>query len=296
MQPRVIVVLIAAVGIISAAAIIIKQAQEASALVIATVRLVIASSLLIPTSLVLRRDALSQLTMRDIAYALLSGVFLSLHFLTWISSLEYTSVASSVVLVATNPIFVGIGAVIFLNERIPRLLVIGIGVSLLGTGIIGADDFHQGGTSVLYGDLLAVMGAMTHSGYLLIGQRLRAKMDTLTYITLVYGSAAAVLLLGALATGASVSGLSSYTWLMMILLALGPQLLGHTAYNWSLKFVTATVVAVMILAEPIGAAVLAYVLLGEGVTLLKIAGGLVVLVGIYLSIRSTQNRPKPIVS
>ena len=290
MQPRVIAVLIAAVGIISAAAIIIKQAQEASAIVIATVRLVIASSILIPTAFALRREALGKLSLNDLGLAVLSGVFLSLHFLTWITSLEYTSVASSVVLVATNPIFVGIGAVIFLREKIPPLLLSGIIVSILGSAVIGAADFSHGGSAVLYGDLLAVMGAITHSGYLLIGQRLRAKMDTLTYISLVYGSAAIILLLGAIVSGASFSGLSSYTWLMMILLALGPQLLGHTAYNYSLKFVTATVVAVMILAEPIGAAVLAYALLGEGVSLLQVIGGGIVLVGIFLSIRSTQKR------
>lgn len=176
----------------------------------------------------------------------------------------------------------------FFRERLSGLLIVSILISIMGSIIIGADDLSQGGTGVLYGNVLAIIGAITHSAYLLIGQRLRVRLDNISYITVVYGSAAIVLTIAAIILGTDFSGYSSYTWLMIALLAVGPQLIGHSSYNWALRYVSATVIAIMILAEPIGASILAYVFLDEGVSAIKIAGGLIVLFGIYLAVRSTQ--------
>jgi len=257
-------------------------------MVIATGRLLIASLLLTPIAFAVRKKALSNLSRRDLTASFVSGIFLGLHFFTWISSLEHTSVASSVLFVATNPIFVAIGAILFFRERLSGLLIVSILISIMGSIIIGADDLSQGGTGVLYGNVLAIIGAITHSAYLLIGQRLRVRLDNISYITVVYGSAAIVLTIAAIILGTDFSGYSSYTWLMIALLAVGPQLIGHSSYNWALRYVSATVIAIMILAEPIGASILAYVFLDEGVSAIKIAGGLIVLFGIYLAVRSTQ--------
>jgi drug/metabolite transporter (DMT)-like permease len=286
MQTRITFILFLAVGIISTASILIKLA-DAPAIMIAAIRLGIAGLILTPTAFVLRRNQLRSLSKRDFGLALASGAFLSLHFLTWITSLQMTSVASSVVLVATNPIFVGLGAVLIFKERLHPMLIAGISVSIVGILIIGADDLAIG-PEVIIGDLLAIAGAITHSGYLLIGQRLRQKTDLLTYITIVYGMAAVILLTMAVFSGMSFVGYSPFTYLMILLLALGPQLIGHTSYNWSLKYVTAAVVSVVILAEPIGASFLAYIILDESLTPLKMVGGVLVLVGIYLAIRSTN--------
>lgn len=281
---RVYFALFGAVAIISAASILIKLA-DAPALIIAAYRLGIASLILVPIAAVRRGEELQALSPKDFWLSLLSGAFLSAHFIAWIASLQYTSVASSVVLVATNPIFVGLGTVLFLRERLPLLLVLGIALSVLGGMAIGYDDLVLGGQA-LYGDLLALLGAIAHSGYLLIGQRVRRKTSALSYITLVYGTAAALTLLAAVIARTPFTGYTTQTYVMIVLLALGPQLLGHTSYNWALRYVSAAVVAVVILAEPVGATVLAYVILGEGVTLQKIIGGLLVLAGIYLAVRA----------
>lgn len=288
MQTRVYLVLFLAVGVISTASILIKLA-DAPALIIATYRLGITGLLVGPTAWTLRRRELRALSRRDGGLSLLSGFFLSLHFLTWISSLQYTSVASSVVLVATNPIFVGLGSVLFLRERLHPLLIWGIVLSVSGGALIGYGDFQIGGRA-LYGDLLALLGAITHSGYLLIGQRVRVKTDLLTYIAIVYGMAALMTLGVALLSGHPFVGYSTWTYLMMVLLALGPQILGHSSYNWALKYVSAAAVAVVILGEPIGASLLAYLVLSEGLTWLKLIGGALVLVGIYLAVRAERER------
>jgi drug/metabolite transporter (DMT)-like permease len=286
MQVRVYLILGLAVGVISTASILVKLA-EAPAIIIAAYRLGIAGFFVVPLALMRRGSELKALSVRDWLWALLSGTFLALHFFTWISSLQYTSVASSVVLVATNPIFVGLGAVFILRERLAPLLVSGIVLSVLGALLIGFDDIRLGSAAV-YGDLLALLGALMHSGYLLIGQRVRQRVDLLTYIALVYGMAAAVLVLFAAASGTAFMGYSTWTYLMLVLLALGPQLLGHSSYNWALRYVPAAVVAVVILGEPIGATILAYFILGEGLSWLKGFGAILVLIGIYLAIRARQ--------
>ena len=286
---KVYLVLFGAVGVISTASILIKLA-DAPALIIAAYRLGIASAILLPVAAATRRVELQALSPKDFWLSLLSGDFLSAHFIAWIASLQYTSVASSVVLVATNPIFVGLGTVLFLRERLPLLLVLGIALSVLGGMAIGYDDLVLGGQA-LYGDLLALLGAIAHSGYLLIGQRVRRKTSALSYITLVYGTAAVLTLTAAVMTRAPFTGYSLQTYGMIVLLALGPQLLGHTSYNWALRYVSAAVVAVVILAEPVGATALAYVILGESITLQKLIGGLLVLAGIYLAVRA-EGRPR----
>jgi drug/metabolite transporter (DMT)-like permease len=283
-QTKVYLVLFAAVGVISSASILIKLA-DAPALIIAAYRLGIAGLLLTPFALSRKRGQLRALSGSDRLLSLLSGAFLSLHFLAWISSLQYTSVASSVVLVATNPIFVGLGSVWILKERLHPLLVGGILFSVAGGALIGSEDLRLGGMA-LYGDLLALLGAITHSGYLLVGQRVRRKTDTLTYIWLVYGMAALILLVAVLGTRAPLTRYSAWTVLMIVLLALGPQLIGHTSYSWALRYVSAATVAVVILGEPVGATLLAYWILGEGITWQKVLGGALVLVGISLAVRA----------
>lgn len=289
MQPRVLVVLCFAVGVISAASILIKLA-EAPALVIAAYRLGVTGLLIGPTAYALRRDEFRALDRRDWGLSLASGACLSLHFVFWISSLQYTSVASSVVFVTTNPIFVGLGSFFILRERLPRTLVGGIVLAVVGGLTIGSGDLALGGMA-LAGDLLALLGAVAHSGYLLIGQRVRAKTDLLSYIAIVYGVAAVLTLMAAVLSGVSFVGYPTMTYVWMVLLALGPQILGHSSYNWALRYVSAAAVAVVILGEPVGASILAYFLLGEGLTWWKVVGGALVLSGIYLATRADRRTP-----
>ena len=166
------------------------------------------------------------------------------------------------------------GTVFILRERLPRRLIAGIGLAAIGGVMIGS------------GDGLALLGAVAHSGYLLMGQRVRAKTDVLSYIAVVYGTAAVLTLIVAALRGISFVGYPTMTYVWMILLALGPQLLGHSSYNWALRYVSAAAVAVVILGEPVGAAILAYVILGEGLTWWKVVGGAFVLSGIHLATRA----------
>jgi len=269
--------------VISFASIWIRWA-EAPPISIAAYRVGLAAFILTPVALSTRWQKLQALSRSDLRYALLGGVCLALHFIFWISSLEFTSVASSVVLVTTNPIFVALGSYFLLKEPVTMSLIVGIAISLVGGVLIGYGDFLAG-PNVLLGDGLALLGAVMASAYLLVGRRLRAHTDLLTYIFLVYGAAAIVLLATALLLKQPLAGFPQETYLWLMLLALGPQLIGHTSFNWALKHLSASTVAVIILGEPVGSTVLAYLLLGEPVTALKAVGGALILLGIYLSSR-----------
>jgi len=160
----------------------------------------------------------------------------------------------------------------------------GIGISVLGGILIGYNDFQVSGLA-LFGDFLALMGALTASAYFLIGRRLRGQTELGPYIFLVYGVSAIILLIIALVSGDPMIGYSNETYLLFFLLAIGPQLIGHSTLNWSLKYLSAGAVAVATLSEPIGSSILAYFILGEPLTFSTIMGGSLILVGVYFALR-----------
>ncbi len=282
-RPLIWLALTGAVGIISFAAIIIKLIPAPTA-VIAAYRMAFAALLLLPFAWRGRAD-FGKIAGRELLLSLLSGLFLALHFLAWIGSLKFTSVASSVVLVTTNPIFVGLGTRFILRERLGRALLWGIALSVLGGLLIGYTDF-QFGAEELKGDLLALAGAVMASSYFLTGRHVRQRLGLINYIFIVYGLAAAILLCIVFSTAQPLGGYPGEVYLLLFLLALGPQVLGHSTLNWALKYTSAATVAVAILGEPVGSTVLAYFILGEGITLLKALGGLLILAGIYLASRA----------
>jgi len=285
-KPTISPYLVITIGIVavSFASIFIRLA-EAPSLVIAASRLTIASLILAPVAFVRGREELRALTRGDLQLALLSGLFLGLHFATWISSLEYTSVASSVVFVSTSPMFVGLASHFLLKERVSRRMFAGIAVSVLGGSIIGFGGFGLGARE-LFGDLLALAGAVAVSGYLLVGRKLRRHLSLLSYVFLVYATAAVFLVAVCLAMGHTFSGYPRQTYLMFLLLAAVPQIIGHSSYNWALKYLPATFVGVGTLGEPIGSTILAYFILQETPTLAEIGGGVLILAGIYISSRA----------
>jgi drug/metabolite transporter (DMT)-like permease len=265
---------------VSTASIFIKLC-DAPVLIIATYRMILASLMLTPL-------ACYQKTWRrwerdDLGWFLLSGLLLSLHFAFWIASLKYTSVASSVVLVTTHPIFVGIGGWLFLKERLGLNLVFGIALSVLGSGLISYGDMSLS-KEALMGDGLALLGAIAASGYLLVGRKMRRNQVLLSYILPVYSTAGLILILLALIFQESFWGYSSSTILYLFLLALVPQLIGHTTFNWALKHLPASAVAIATLGEPIGSTLLAYFILGEGLTIWKVIGGMSIFSGILIAL------------
>jgi len=211
-----------------------------------------------------------------------AGAFLAIHFAAWITSLEYTSVATSVVLVTASPIFVSIASLLFFRQRLHKIILTGIAMSVAGGVLISAQNW-QLGSRPFEGALLAIGGALAVSGYLIIGQRLMRVTGVLRYVFVVYGTAAILLLLAALILGYSFIGYSGKTYAMMVLLALGPQLVGHSALNWSLRSVSATLVAVAVLGEPVGATLWAFLILGEVPSIVELAGGALILTGIFLA-------------
>ena len=280
-------VLLGGVSVASTAAIMITSliGEGVGLLAIATGRLGFAALILTPIALAKSRDELRRLSRREIGLALLSGVFLAIHFAAWISSLAYTSVASSTALVTTNPIFVALVSWLIWRERLGRRALIGIALSFLGSLLIALSDRNGGsGSNPLLGDFLALVGALFVTGYLLAGRELRRHMHILPYIWLVYSTAAVILLLWMVIAGQTLLGFPPYVYLLLLALAVGPQLLGHTSFNWSIKYLSATFVAVAILGEPISSTVLALVLLpNQQLQALQLAGGLVLMLGITVA-------------
>jgi drug/metabolite transporter (DMT)-like permease len=296
--------LVLAVGIIavSSAALLVSFARREGipAPAIAALRLGISAVVLLPLALMKARREIFSLTPRETVLVLASGTLLGLHFAFWIGSLDYTSVMSSVVLVSTNPLFVGVASALILREAAGRWTVAGIVAGMAGGAVIAIADLGQAGVGSVRGDALALLGAVAVSGYLLIGRTLRKRMSLLSYVSLVYTVAAVVLLAIAGLSRTPLLGYPLRGYLLVVLLAAGPQLIGHTSYNWALKYVSATFVTVTLLAEPIGATLLAIPLLSQVPTPIKLAGGALILLGIYLSARgeirsgrSTAEQSKP---
>lgn len=264
---------------------------DAPPFIIAAYRLTLATLVLLILALPKTIRESRQLSRREVLPSLLAGLFLCFHFALWITSLRYTTVASSVIFVTTNPIFVAIASTIILRERISLVLLVSILMAVVGGTIIGWGDLGKG-RDQLYGDFLSLLGAVMATGYLLVGRRVRQKVSLTTYITLVYGGAAFFLILLACFNGDAFFGYAPKDYLLFFLLAVGPQLIGHSSLNWALRFFSATLVAVIILGEPIGASLLAYFILGENPGLSLIWGGALVLLGIYLSAREEKKLGK----
>ncbi len=282
LYPRVALSIVA----VSFGAIFARLAGEASPFAIAAWRLTLAALLLAPLALYRTRRTMSR---RSLIWTSASGVALALHFVLWISSLEYTTVASSVLFVSTHPIFVGLGSIVFLRERLSRPLLIGIALAVIGGALIGFGDIQYGG-SALRGDLLALGGGLMAAVYFLIGRRVRRTVSLSEYVAVSYGTAAGLVLLLCLVTRTRLGGFAMSTYGYLILLAVVPQLIGHTTINWALRRLSAPRVSVFVLGEPVGSALLAIAFFREVPGGLNLLGAAIILVGIYLSLRSKEEQ------
>lgn len=276
------------VGVIavSTASIFIRFAQQAGAnsLAIAALRLMIATLVLLPFALNRCRDEFRALSRRDLLIATVSGTFLGGHFATWILSLEFTRVVSSVVLVSLSPLFIAAASALFLKEPLTTRIVIGMLIAIAGGVLIGLSD--SGGTvpgqNPTLGNVLALAGALCMTPYLIIARALRSKFSLLAYITLVYGAAAVVLMLVVLLTRTPLTASDPWAYLWIALLALMPQLVGHTSFNWSVRRLPAVYGTIPVLGEPVGSTILAMLVLGEVVRPLTLLGAALALAGIAL--------------
>lgn len=285
-------VLALAVAVVSTASILVRyaQAEGTPSIVIAALRLGFATLVLTPIAWPRARREWQQLSRGDLWLAFGSGAALAVHFAAWITSLEYTSVASSAALVTTNPVWVGVASVVVLRERVPRAVIVGIVLGLLGSLVVFGSASGNGAAapSPALGNSLALVGALAASAYLLIGRGLRTRVSLLSYIWLAYGTAAILLVLAALVAAPSHFTLTGTAVLLTLALALGPQLIGHTAVNWAVRRASATVVALAILGEPLGAALLAWALFGESFSAPQLIGFAMLLCGIFFAARAPE--------
>ncbi|WP_276271269.1 DMT family transporter [Haloarcula litorea] len=290
-DPR--VALVVAVLAVSTSAVLVR-ASDAPASVAAAYRVALTTVVVAPLALGHDPDAFRRLAGRDLLAAGLTGVALAVHFAAWFESLAWTSVAASVTLVQAQPLFVAVGAWALLDERVTRGTTAGILVAVAGIAAMSVGEL-VGGTAVgprpLYGNALALVGAVMAAAYVLAGRSLRQRFPILPYVTVVYAVAAGCLFAFVVAEGHPVVDYAPREWLLFSLMALGPGVFGHTVLNWSLGHVESSLVSVSLLGEPVGSAVLALLLLSEVPGRWTLIGGVVVLAGIAVTARSRAAEP-----
>jgi len=287
---RVIAGLGAGVVVLSFASIIIRV-TPAPSIVIAAGRLAVATLVLTPFFWLRFPSRRAELKGLVAWPALLSGVLLAAHFALWIESLNRTTVASSVVLVAMNPIFAAALSPLILRERMSWRIALAVALGIAGAAVIAGPQLTSGGVTV--GNLLALAGAACAAGYLMAGRRVRPRLSLLSYIYVIYGIAALLLVGAMLLTGRSIAGYAWQAYLFIGLLGLGPQLLGHTSFNWALRYIPAPTVAMAVLGEPVGTTILAWLILRQAPTWYEAFGGAVICTGIYLAVADVPRLSEP---
>lgn len=268
------------VASVSFSAILVKLATAPSG-IIAFYRLLFTVLLMLPVFLLKHRQELKLIEKKDWMFSISAGVFLAFHFILWFESLNYTSVASSTVLVTLQPLFAFAGAYFFYKERF-SLKAIGSGViAIAGSFVISWGDFRISGLA-LWGDILALIACALVTGYLLFGQGVVRRISSITYTFVVYSISTITLFFYASVKGDVFGPYPVVDWIYFILLAIFPTLLGHSLFNWSLKWLSTTTISMAILLEPVGATILAYFILDEPILWTQVLGGAIILVGLMM--------------
>ncbi|WP_067730268.1 DMT family transporter [Oceanobacillus damuensis] len=280
---------------VSTSAILVKLAAGTPSAIIANYRLLFAVLIMLPIVLLKYRHEFRLISKKNWMLSILAGVFLAFHFILWFESLNYTSVASSVVLVTMQPIFAFIGTYLLFQERFSYGTIISMIIALFGSIIIGIGDFQIGGMA-LFGDILALLGAIAVTFYFLSGQSVRKHLSLMTYTFIVYGVSSVTLIIYNLILQNPFFGYPADHWWVFLALAIVPTFLGHTLFNWALKWLSTSTISMGIIFEPIGASILAYFILGESLTWSQFLGGTIVIFGLLLFIMSTSRKAKVTIS
>ncbi len=276
---------------VSLASILIKlaQAEAIPSTLIAASRMTIAALVLTPISLSRYRAEIQGLQRNQLTLAAVSGLFLAIHFATWVKSFEYTSVLVGVVLVNTNPLWAAILEFIFLRTKLGRWVLTGLAVGIIGSIIVALPSSGSLQFEANTGSLLALIGAVAVAVYFVIGRNLRATLSLIPYIWLVYGCSALFLLILVAVTGIPLFGYSLKGYLLLVATALIPQLIGHSSLNFALRYFPASYVGIAAQLEPVLSAIVAFLLFTEIPTGLQIIGSVIILSGVILaSIGQTQ--------
>ncbi|GFZ78151.1 membrane protein [Compostibacillus humi] len=274
---------------VSTSAVLVKLADQAPAGIIALYRLLFAVLIMIPFIWMKYIDELKHISKKNWILSVLAGLSLAIHFILWFESLNYTSVASSTVLVTMQPIFAFIGTYFLFGERFSPGTIISLIIALLGSIIISWGDFQISG-SALFGDMLALLGAVSVTVYFLLGQELRKNLSLMTYTFIVYSVSTLALVAYNVLLQNPFIGFPVSHWYVFLGLAIIPTFLGHSLFNWALKWVSSSTISMAIVFEPVGAAILAYWILSENITWSQVLGGSIVIFGLLLFILSTSRK------
>ena len=258
------------------------ERSEVPALVIAFYRMAIATAILLPAAVVVKRAEIATLVRRDLGLLALGGLCLAVHFAAWITSLRYVSIATSIVLVNSHPLFVVIASYFFLDERPARRGLVGTAVGLVGMAIMSYDALINVQLA-LKGDALALLGALAVVGYFIVGRKARTRMSLLGYVTPLYAACSIFLLAVVLIKGDRLAPYSASDWVFLVALAIVPTIIGHTVFNWALKHVRPTAISLAFLGEPVIASLLALIIFAQRPPPTTLIGGALVLVGVYLA-------------
>ncbi|MET3292314.1 UNVERIFIED_CONTAM: drug/metabolite transporter (DMT)-like permease [Brevibacillus sp. OAP136] len=267
---------------LSTSAIFVKLA-DAPTTITAFYRMFFATVMLLPFLLVNKknRKELCLLSKNQWRLGLLSGVFLAAHYVLWFESLNYTSVASSTVIVTLQPLFSMAGGFFLFKERFSKGALMGCLVAIAGSIVIGWQDFQISGQA-LFGDILAFIAAGVITAYFFIGQHVRKKLSLVPYSVIGYGSSSLFLGVFAISQQAPFFDYSVQTWWSFIGLAFVATILGQTIFNWLLKWLSTSVISMSILGETIGTCILAYLILDEVISLQQGIGIAIILSGLAL--------------
>ncbi|MBP1961711.1 DMT family transporter [Paenibacillus aceris] len=270
---------------ISFSAIFVRW-SDAPASITAMYRLLMTNALMLPF-LWNYRNEITRIRLRDWLRTAASGIALGLHFLFWMDSLRFTTVASSTAILTLEPIFVLFGAFLLYGQRTSREAFLAMCVAIIGAICIGWGDFQFSGAA-LKGDFLSLIGTVAVALHMLWGKSLRERISAFVYSFFVFLFAGLVLAVTNVATGTSFTAYPAKEWGVFLLLAIVPTVFGHYVFNWLLKYMKASSVSMTVLGEPLGASLLAYFLLGEKITTIQLMAGCLLLVGVGLFLRSNE--------
>lgn len=290
------IAIFSAIATISLAAILIRLAlgESMPPVLIAAARLFIATVVLTPITFQRYSDHIRKLTRSQLIFATIAGIFLAIHFIAWVTSLQYTTVLVSVVIVTSGPIWVAILEVIFMRIRLSKLVIGGLIIAILGGIFIGlpmgSDSAEAAGATSttdnnLIGAFLSWIGAVAISVYMLMGRKLRSTLPVIPYIWLVYGIATIVMAIVVLVTATPILGFSTEGYLVLLAMGLIPQLIGHSSLNYALEYFPATLVSMFTQLEPIGSAILAYFIFSELPPQQQIIGSAIIIIGVLIASR-----------
>ena len=280
-----------AVLAVSTSGPLVREA-DAPTMAVAFWRTLLGSAVIVPAALVRNRRELLSLRRDEVRTAAFAGVFLALHFGTWIPSLSFTSVASSVALTCTQPVWAA-GMARARGERIASGAWAGIGVALGGALLLTGIDFSLSARA-LFGDALALAGGVFGAAYVTVGADARRTLSTTVYTALCYPAAATGLLIACIVGRQSLTGYSAHTWWILLAITAGPQLLGHSLINRVLRAISATVVSVAILFEIVGATLIAWWWFGESPPAGAYPAAVLIAIGVVLVVRASTP-PSPAV-